>query len=52
VREHGLVYSKFMGMLNKSGLEINTKMLSEIAISDKDAFSDIVKKAKELGDSK
>jgi large subunit ribosomal protein L20 len=52
VREHGLVYSKFMGMLNKSGLEINTKMLSEIAISDKDAFGDIVKKAKELGDSK
>ena len=45
-RQHGLSYSKFMNALKKAGIEINRKMLSEIAISDAAAFSALVEKAK------
>src|SRR6201986_1543455 len=31
VREHGLIYSKFMDGLKKAGLDLNRKMLSELA---------------------
>ncbi len=37
-----LSYSKFLGMANKQGLELNRKMLSEIAIQDIDSFKKIV----------
>ena len=37
----GQSYSKFMGMLTKSGVELNRKMLAEIAISDPVAFKQI-----------
>ncbi len=39
-------YSTFMHGLKKGGIELNRKMLSEIAISDKEAFADLVSKAK------
>lgn len=39
-------YSRFMNGLKKAGIEINRKMLSEIAISDAAAFSALVEKAK------
>lgn len=39
-------YSTFMNGLKKAGIEINRKMLSEIAINDMNAFSRLVEKAK------
>lgn len=46
VREFGLSYSKFMSALKKSDIQIDRKVLSEIAISDKPAFAAIVEKVK------
>ena len=45
-RENEISYSRFIDGLNKAGLEINRKMLSEIAINDPKAFSELVKVAK------
>ena len=45
-RENEISYSRFIEGLNKAGLEINRKMLSEIAINDPKAFSELVKAAK------
>ena len=39
-------YSQFMHGLNLAGIEINRKMLSEIAIHDADAFAKLVEQAK------
>ena len=39
-------YSKFMNGLKKAGIDLNRKMLAEIAVSDKDAFAALVEKAK------
>ena len=39
-------YSQFMHGLKKAGIELNRKMLAEIAVSDKEAFADLVAKAK------
>ena len=47
-KELGFSYSKFMHGLNTLGIEINRKMLSEIAIHDKQAFSDLVEKARNV----
>ena len=46
-RENEISYSKFINGLNKAGIEINRKMLSEIAIEDAKAFSELVKVAKD-----
>lgn len=43
---NGINYSQFMNGLKKAGIEMNRKMLSEIAISDPEAFSALVEKAK------
>ncbi len=45
-RMNGMSYSKFMNGLKKNGIEINRKMLSEIAISDPVAFAKLVEKVK------
>ena len=45
-REEGISYSRFIEGLNKAGLEINRKMLSEIAINDYEAFKNLVEVAK------
>lgn len=45
-RQHGLSYSVFINGLKKSSVEIDRKILSDIAISDKLSFSHIIKKAK------
>ncbi len=42
----GMNYSTFMNGLKKAGIDLNRKMLSEIAISDKDAFAALAEKAK------
>ena len=41
-RALGVSYSKLMGQLGKSGVELNRKMLAEIAISDPVAFQKII----------
>lgn len=46
-RVNDISYSKFIDGLNKAGVEINRKMLSELAIYDKEAFANLVKIAKE-----
>ncbi|MDD3766793.1 MAG: 50S ribosomal protein L20 [Eubacteriales bacterium] len=45
-RANGMNYSTFMNGLKKAGIEVNRKMLSEIAINDSAAFSQLVEKAK------
>ena len=41
-RENNISYSKFINGLSKAGVEINRKMLSEIAIENKEAFTELV----------
>ena len=43
---NGMNYSTFMNGLKKSGIEMNRKMLSEIAIADPAAFAKLVETAK------
>ncbi|MGA1847073.1 50S ribosomal protein L20 [Deferribacter abyssi] len=44
VRQYGLSYSKFMGLLKKNNIEINRKVLSEMAIHNPEEFEKLVKK--------
>ena len=46
-RNEGISYSRFIEGLTKAGVEVNRKMLSEIAINDPKAFSELVKVAKD-----
>ncbi len=46
VREFGLTYSRFIDGLNKAGVEIDRKVLSDLAIHQPEAFKAIVEKAK------
>lgn len=46
VREHGMSYSEFMGKLNKSGIELNRKVLADLAMLNPEAFAEVVKKVK------
>jgi len=46
VRPLGLNYSRFIHGLKKAGIELDRKVLSEIAIRDPEAFKVIVEKAK------
>jgi len=46
-RENEISYSKFINGLNKAGITINRKMLSELAIDNKEAFADLVVIAKD-----
>lgn len=45
-RDNEISYSKFMNGLSLAGIEINRKMLSEIAIDDPKAFTELVNTAK------
>lgn len=44
---NGMNYSTFINGLKKAGIDLNRKMLSEIAISDPAAFTTLTEKAKE-----
>jgi large subunit ribosomal protein L20 len=46
-REHGLTYGRFIDGLNKSGIEIDRKVLSDMAIHEPQAFAVLVAKAKD-----
>lgn len=45
-REHGLTYSRLMDGLHKAGIEVDRKMLSELAIHEPQAFEALVGQAK------
>ena len=45
VRQHGLSYSQFIGKLKKADIQINRKMLSQMAILDPAGFSKVVELA-------
>ena len=46
-RMNDMSYSKFMNGLKKAGVEVNRKMLSELAIADPEGFAKLVAVAKE-----
>src|SRR5664279_5035064 len=46
VREHGLTYSRFISGLISAGVEVDRKVLSDLAITEPTAFAAIVEKAK------
>lgn len=45
-REHGMSYSVFMNGLKKAAIAVDRKVLADIAVLDKTAFSKFVEKAK------
>ena len=47
-RANGISYSKFMNGLKKAGIEINRKMLSEMAIFDAAGFAELCETAKKF----
>jgi large subunit ribosomal protein L20 len=44
-RQNGMNYSRFIEGLNKANIELNRKMLSEIALRDPEGFASIIKLA-------
>ena len=46
-RQHDLPYSRFIHGLKEAGVEINRKMLADLAVNDKDGFAELVDLAKE-----
>ena len=45
-RLHGMSYSEFMGKINKKGVEINRKVLADLAMNHPEAFKAVVDKIK------
>ena len=45
-RAHGMSYSQFMGALNAKDIEINRKVLADLAMNHPSAFEEIVKTVK------
>ncbi|MCH8330491.1 MAG: 50S ribosomal protein L20 [Bacteroidetes bacterium] len=43
VREEGLSYSQFMGLLHKGNIQLNRKVLADLAMNHPEAFKEIVK---------
>lgn len=46
VREHGLTYGRFIDGLSKVGIEVDRKVLSDMAIHEPEAFGKLVEAAK------
>jgi len=44
-RQHGMTYSQFMNGLSKAGIEVDRKILSDLAIQEPDAFKSLVEQA-------
>jgi large subunit ribosomal protein L20 len=51
VREHSMIYSKFMNGLKLAQIDIDRKVLADLAISQPEAFKEIVLKAKKALES-
>lgn len=47
VRQHGLSYSRFIFGLNKAGINLNRKVLADLAVREKDDFAKLVAAAKQ-----
>jgi large subunit ribosomal protein L20 len=45
-REHGLSYSRFMNGLHQAGVEVDRKVLAQLAVSDPKAFGELAELAK------
>ncbi|MDX1593381.1 MAG: 50S ribosomal protein L20 [Gammaproteobacteria bacterium] len=45
-REHGLSYSRFINGLSRSGIEVDRKVLADLAVNDKAAFAAVAAQAK------
>jgi large subunit ribosomal protein L20 len=45
-REHGLSYSRFMDGLGRAGVEVDRKVLAQLAVSDPKAFGELAELAK------
>lgn len=46
-RSHGLTYGQFMDGLKKAGVEVNRKMLADMAVREPDAFANLATVARE-----
>jgi len=46
VREHDMSYSVFMGKLKEKNIDINRKVLADLAMNDSEAFASIVNSVK------
>ena len=46
-REHGLTYGRLMDGLTKAGIEVDRKVLSDLAIHEPETFANLVGKAKD-----
>jgi large subunit ribosomal protein L20 len=44
VREHGLTYSRFIGALERAGIEIDRKVLADLAVREPEAFKALLDK--------
>ncbi len=44
-RQHGLTYSQFMNGMKRAGIEVDRKMLADLAVREPDAFKAIVEQA-------
>jgi large subunit ribosomal protein L20 len=45
-REHGMTYSQFMNGIKRAGIELDRKVLSDLAVREPDAFKSLVEQAK------
>ncbi len=45
-REHGISYSQFMGAIKNTGIDLNRKVLADLAMNHPSAFKAIVEKVK------
>lgn len=45
-RQHDMVYSTFIGGMKKAGIEVDRKMLAEIAVNNPESFAYIVEQIK------
>ena len=50
-REHGLTYSQFMNGLSKAGIELDRKIMADLAVREPEAFKAIVDQARAALDS-
>jgi large subunit ribosomal protein L20 len=45
-REHGMSYSEMMGKLKKAGIDLNRKVLADLAMNHPEAFTAVINKIK------
>jgi large subunit ribosomal protein L20 len=51
-RLNGISYSAFINLMSKSGIDLNRKVLAELAVHDKEAFAKLVETAKKAQPAK